>query len=304
MMLAGCADREPPGPTEEEIAAQAAEEARAAQAAEEAARAAAEELASAAQTRLIQTLGVAEAEVTIGNRSATADYPISATVSFMPDVAASVLVDAASGLWTALTIDGLTVVSLALDVKVTPFLQHEASWRMEGLGPQIDGQIRVWARTIAANPGLEVTLTSESADPFFLMVYNSASLEVPRTTGVVYRGVVDTCVELGVDPTNADLFVQASWYSLRTKGIEVPAEVLAAAEIAELEQSAVLNQVEGTQDGYGFYFIPRYDGRELVLSAAAQQALLDPFRTLGVLDDRLHVGYHDNLTNVILWPQA
>lgn len=298
--LAGCAEPEPEGPTDEEIAAEAAAEARAA-------RASVEELVSAAEARLSQTLGVAESTITIRNASPVADFPLSVNVSFMPDVAGSVLLDAASGLWATLTADGLTIESLVLNHEVNQWHKNTARWTTSEADPQTSGQIQLWARTVSTNPGAEVSLTSNSVDPLTLTVYNLVPRDDYRTSGMAYREIVDACVELGVDPAGARILISVGGYEMRQEASDpVSLDLIAAAEIADLQESAHLASVQSTADDVTVSFVAAREGdHDVVLSDAAKESLVLPFRVGGLLDERLRVvvRYQDDLSTQTLWSQ-
>jgi hypothetical protein len=129
------------------------------------------------------------------------------TVSFVPDVAGGVLVDAAADLWAVLTADGLTVIALVLDLEIGPYQRQQGRWMRQGIGPQTDGQIQLWARTVAAYPDALISLTSDSSDPFFFTVFDLDHRKPPRPSGTAYLEILDVCAELGVDTEGATISV-------------------------------------------------------------------------------------------------
>ena len=258
--------------------------------------------AEAADAALTALPGVADATVRI--RQATADQPLPAIalVTFAGSTPTDQLRSGVTTIVDVLGSSGLALVHVELQVEREQ-MTDVATWIGAAVGPNLAQEAQLWVDLIERSAAAwSVTVTHKDLDPLSVYALTEAYHEGTPTSGAVYLGIVDACVQAGIDPSvtamQAITTVQvASWRST-----PIPAALLAAAEQVDILDYVSLG---GVTRGDNLTEVSFLGAQGATITGSQQLALLGPLERDGFLTDDLTVKlFPDAGEPITVWPMA
>ena len=297
LLTTGCAGGEPTPvatkaapspPSAEELAAEATVQATAS--------------AEAADAALTSVPGVVDATLRIGQATAEQPLPAIALVTFAGGTPVDQLRRG-----VATIVDVLGSSGLALDhveLLVGGGLEiDQATWTGAAVGPALAPEAQLWVDLIEQSAAAwSVTVTHEDLDPLSINALSGGSYEAALTSSAVYRGIVDACVQAGIDPAVTEIQAFTTVQVSSRRSTPIPTALLTAAEQVDILDYVYLGSVTRADNLTEVFWL---GAQGSTITASQQLALLGPLERDGLLTDDLTVTlFTDAGESITVWPTA